>query len=294
MEQFGPGLAALLGFLEGLTEYLPVSSTGHLILLGHWLGFTGDIAISVEICIQIGAVLAVVVYEREKIHGLLRQGLHEQYEFRRGILAARQPESQQSWQTYLRQSANEHRSMWFLLGLGAAFIPAAIVGLLAHDWIEHNLFSPKTVAISLIIGGIIILIVETWPRPVKISQLEQVGLQAAVGVGIAQCMALIPGMSRSGSTIVGGMFIGLDRKVATEFSFFLALPTMIAATAYKLIQSIHLFSASDVFALLVGMVVSFFVAWIVIASFLTYVKKHTLKVFGYYRIILGTIILLIL
>jgi len=294
MEQFGPGLAALLGFLEGLTEYLPVSSTGHLILLGHWLGFTGDMAISVEICIQIGAVLAVVVYERKKIGGLLRHGLHEQLEFRRGILATRQSDSQQSWQTYLRQSANEHRNMWFLLGLGAAFIPAAIVGLLAHDWIENNLFSPKTVAISLIVGGIIILIVETWPRAVKISQLEQVGLPAAVGVGLAQCVALIPGMSRSGSTIIGGMFIGLDRKVATEFSFFLALPTMFAATIYKLLQSYELFGTGDVIALLLGMAMSFFVAWAVIASFLTYVKRHTLKVFGYYRIALGTIILLIL
>jgi undecaprenyl-diphosphatase len=294
MDQFGPGLAALLGFLEGLTEYLPVSSTGHLILLGHWLGFTGDIAISVEICIQIGAVLAVVVYEREKIGGLLRHGYREQQEFRQGLIATRKPRSHASWQSYLRQSMIDHRNLWFLLGLGAAFIPAAIVGLLAHDWIEAHLFSPKTVAISLIIGGVIILVVETWPNTVKISQLEQVGLPAAVGVGMAQCVALIPGMSRSGSTIIGGMLIGLDRKVATEFSFFLALPTMFAATGYKLLQSFHLFSANDVMSLLIGMAVSFFVAWAVIASFLTYVKRHTLKVFGYYRIVLGTIILLIL
>lgn len=294
MEQFGTGLAALLGFLEGLTEYLPVSSTGHLILLGHWLGFTGDIAISVEICIQIGAVMAVVVYERKKILGLLRHGLREQQEFRRGIMAARNPGNRLAWGPYLRQSARDHRNMWFLLGLGAAFIPAAFVGLLAHDWIERHLFSPHTVAISLIIGGIIILIVETWPKAVRISELEQVGLPAAVGVGIAQCVALIPGMSRSGSTIIGGMLIGLDRKVATEFSFFLALPTMFAATGYKFIQSFHILSANDVIALLIGMIVSFLVAWGVIASFLTYVKRHTLKIFGYYRIVLGAIILLVL
>ena len=294
MEEFGPGLAALLGLLEGLTEYLPVSSTGHLILLGHWLGFTGDIAISVEICIQIGAVLAVVVYERKKIWRLLSHGFHEQRQFRQGIIAAGQTSNQQFWQSYLRQSADEHHNMWFLLGLGAAFIPAALVGLLAHNWIEAHLFSPNTVAISLIIGGIIILIVETWPKPVKISQLEQIGFFAAVGVGIAQCVALIPGMSRSGSTIVGGLLIGLDRKVATEFSFFLALPTMFAATGYKLVQSFHLFSANDMIALLIGMTVSFFVAWAVIASFLTYVKRHTLKVFGYYRIVLGSIILLVI
>jgi len=294
MEQFGPGLAALLGFLEGLTEYLPVSSTGHLILLGHWLGFTGDIATSVKICIQIGAVLAVVVYEREKIFGLLRHGIREQYQFRQGLREIHDPGNQQPWQSYLRQSAQEHHNMWFLLGLGAAFLPAAVVGLLAHDWIEYYLFSPDTVAICLIIGGVIILVVETWPRPVKVSQLEHVGFLEAVGVGIAQCVALIPGMSRSGSTIVGGLLIGLDRKVATEFSFFLALPTMFAATCYKLAQSIHLFTANDLMSLFIGMVVSFLVAWAVIASFLTYVKRHTLKVFGYYRIVIGTVILWVL
>ena len=294
MEKFGLGSAALLGFLEGLTEYLPVSSTGHLILMGHWLGFTGNIAISVDICIQIGAVLAVVFYEREKILGLLRNGFQEQQEFRKGLRGNTKTEHAQSWQTYLRQSAQQHRNMWFLLGLSAAFIPAAIVGLLTHNWIEEHLFSAKTVAISLIIGGIIILVVETWPKHVSITQLEHVGLPAAVGIGVAQCVALIPGMSRSGSTIVGGLLIGLDRKVATEFSFFLAIPTMFAATGYKLIQSFHLFSANDMFALLIGMFVSFVVAWAVIGSFLTYVKRHTLKVFGYYRITLGALILLIL
>jgi len=294
MEQLGPGLAALLGFLEGLTEYLPVSSTGHLILMGHWLGFTGKIAISVDICIQIGAILAVVLYEREKILRLLHNGFQEQREFRKGLKTTMRTERTQQWQAYLRQSAQEHHSMWFLLGLGAAFIPAAIVGLLTHDWIEEHLFSAKTVAMSLIIGGIIILVVETWTKHVTITQLEHVGIPEAVVIGVAQCFALIPGMSRSGSTIVGGLLIGLDRKVATEFSFFLAIPTMFAATGYKLMQSFHLFSANDVFALLIGMLTSFIVAWAVIASFLAYVKQHTLKVFGYYRIILGALLLFIL
>ena len=294
MEQFGPELAALLGLLEGLTEYLPISSTGHLILMGHWLGFTGDIAISEDICIQIGAILAVVFYERKKILRLLHNGFQEQQKFRKGLRATTGTKQTQPWQTYLRQSTQQHPNMWFLLGLVAAFIPAAIVGLLTHDWIEEHLFSAKTVAISLIIGGIIILVVETWPKRVTVTQLEHVGLPAAVVVGVAQCIALIPGMSRSGSTIVGGLLIGLDRKVATEFSFFLAIPTMFAATSYKLIQSFHLFSTNDAIALLIGMFVSFVVAWIVIASFLNYVKKHTLKVFGYYRIILGALLLLIL
>ncbi len=288
MEQFGPGLAVLLGLVEGLTEYLPISSTGHLILFGHWLGFTGHVAVSVEICIQLGAVLAVVAYERVKIRSLLSQANQERHSLRRQLQT-----STSSRMALIRTSANTHSHLWFLIGLGAAFLPAALVGLLAHEWIEEHLFSPRTVALSLIIGGIVILIVETWPKPVRCTVLERIGLSKAVGVGFAQCMALIPGMSRSGSTIVGGLLLGLDRKVATEFSFFLALPTMFAATGYKFVQSYHLFNAQDVLALGIGLVVSFLVAWAVIAAFLSYVKRHTLKVFGYYRVGLGTIILFV-
>ncbi len=288
MEQFGPGLAVVLGILEGLTEYLPVSSTGHLILAGHWLGFTGHVAVSVEICIQLGAVLAVVAYERTKILSLLSHANRE----RRTLRRQRQT-SNSSFMRTVRTSAGTHHHLWFLVGLGAAFLPAALVGLLAHEWIEEHLFSPRTVALSLILGGIIILIVETRPRAVRCTVLEHIGLSRAVGIGLAQCVALIPGMSRSGSTIVGGLLLGLDRKVATEFSFFLALPTMFAATGYKFVQSYHLFNAQDLLALFIGMVVSFLVAWAVIAAFLGYVKRHTLKVFGYYRVALGTIILLV-
>lgn len=290
METFGPGVAGLLGLLEGLTEYLPVSSTGHLILFGHWLGFTGDIAVSVEICIQLGAVLAVVVYERTKLRSLLSHAHHEQQLLRRQLQASSPSPSLD----LLKQSAAVHQHLWFLIGLGAAFVPAAVVGFFAHDWIEAHLFSPQTVAVSLIIGGLIILIVETWPKPIRCSELERIGLPTALGIGLAQCAALIPGMSRSGSTIVGGLLLGLDRKVATEFSFFLALPTMFAATGYKFVQSYHLFSAQDVLALAIGMMVSFLVAWAVIAAFLTYVKRHSLRVFGYYRVVLGTTILLVL
>ncbi len=287
MEEFGPGLAVLLGVVEGLTEYLPVSSTGHLILFGHWLGFTGHAAITVDICIQLGAVLAVVAYERFKIRSLLSRANEEGRHLRRAIAT-----STSSWTDLVSASVETHTHLWFLIGLGAAFLPAALVGLLAHEWIEEHLFSPRTVALSLIMGGVVILIVETRPKPVRCTVLEHVGLSKAVGVGVAQCIALIPGMSRSGSTIVGGLLLGLDRKVAAEFSFFLALPTMFAATGYKFVQSYHLFNAQDLLALLTGLVVSFLVAWAVIAAFLSYVKRHTLKVFGYYRVILGTIILL--
>lgn len=288
MEQFGPGLAVLLGCVEGLTEYLPISSTGHLILFGHWLGFTGHVAISVEICIQLGAVLAVVAYERVKIRSLLSHANQERRNLRRNLET-----STSSLMDLVRTSVDTHRHLWFLIGLGAAFVPAALVGLLAHEWIEEHLFSPRTVALSLIMGGVVILIVETWPKPVRCTVLEHIGLSRAVGVGFAQCMALIPGMSRSGSTIVGGLLLGLDRKVATEFSFFLALPTMFAATGYKFVQSYHLFNTQDLLALLTGSLVSFLVAWAVIAAFLSYVKRHTLKVFGYYRVALGTIMLLV-
>ena len=288
MEQFGPGLAVLLGILEGLTEYLPVSSTGHLILAGHWLGFTGHVAVSVEICIQLGAVLAVVAYERAKILSLLSHANRERHSLR-SHLQTPAP----SFMHTVRTSAGAHHHLWFLIGLGAAFLPAALVGLLAHEWIEEHLFSPRTVALSLIIGGLIILIVETRPRTVRCTVLERIGLLRAVGVGLAQCMALVPGMSRSGSTIVGGLLLGLERRVATEFSFFLALPTMFAATGYKFVQSYHLFNTQDLLALGIGLTVSFLVAWAVIAAFLSYVKRHTLKVFGYYRVLLGTIILLV-
>ncbi|MXX09957.1 MAG: undecaprenyl-diphosphate phosphatase [Nitrospira sp. SB0677_bin_15] len=291
MEQFGPGVAVLLGMLEGLTEYLPVSSTGHLILAGHCLGFTGHVAVSVEICIQLGAVLAVVAYERAKIRSLLSHANRERRSLRRH-LHLHLPAS--SFMRTIRTSVGAHHHLWFLIGLGAAFLPAALVGLLAHEWIEAHLFSPRTVALSLIMGGVVILIVETWPGTVRCTVLEHVGLSRAVGVGLAQCMALIPGTSRSGSTIVGGLLLGLDRKVATEFSFFLALPTMFAATGYKFVQSYHLFNTQDLLALFIGMVVSFLVAWAVIAAFLSYVKRHTLKVFGYYRVGLGTIILIVL
>ena len=287
MEEFGPGLAVLLGMLEGLTEYLPVSSTGHLILLGHGLGFTGHVAISVEICIQLGAVLAVMVYERTKILSFLTQANGERHSLQRHVQTASVPEA-------FRTSLRVHTHLWFLIGLAAACVPAALVGFLTHEWIEAHLFTPRTVALSLIIGGIIILIVETRSMTIRCTALERIGPSKAIGVGLAQCVALIPGMSRSGSTIVGGLLLGLDRRVATEFSFFLALPTMLAATGYKFVQSAQLFHAQDLLALLIGLVTAFLVAWAVIAAFLTYVKRHTLKVFGYYRIVLGTIILLVL
>ena len=289
MNEWGPGLAVILGIVEGLTEFLPVSSTGHLILAGHAFGFTGEVAANAEISIQLGAILAVVAYEREKLKTLLSRAAGEQADFR---LSLSHP-TNLSWSERLRRSMVLHRHLWFLIGLGAAFLPAGLIGFATHGWIKTHLFSPQTVAITSMIGGIIILAVEARRTTATVQQLEQVCLRDAVFIGLAQCASLIPGMSRSGSTIIGGLLVGLDRKVATEYSFFLALPTLIIATCYQMWKSRDVFRSDDFLALGVGLLVSFLVAWVVIAAFLTFVKRHSLRPFAYYRIAMGLVVLYI-
>lgn len=289
MNEWGPALAVILGIVEGLTEFLPVSSTGHLILVGHALGFTGDVAANAEISIQLGAILAVIVFEREKIGRLLSEAWQEQAGFFQLIRGGQQ----RTWSTLLHTSMKAHPNLWFLLGLGIAFVPAAVVGLLAHSWITAHLFTPQTVALTSILGGVIILLVEAFKRPSRTMSLEQVPVSTAFWVGIAQCASLIPGMSRSGSTIIGGLLAGLDRKIATEYSFFLALPTIVAATIYQTYKAQATFTSQDLVALALGMMVSFLVAWAVIAAFLTYVQRHTLRAFAYYRIVLGIVVFMV-
>ena len=289
MNEWGPTLAVILGIVEGLTEFLPVSSTGHLILVGHALGFTGDVAANAEISIQLGAILAVVAYERNKLKTLLSRASDEQLDLRNSLSGP----SAAPWSDVVRHSMRAHPHLWFLLGLGAAFLPAGLIGFATHSWIKAHLFSPQTVAITSIVGGLIILAVEARRTQSHVQQLEQVGFRNAVFIGLAQCASLIPGMSRSGSTIIGGLLVGLDRKVATEYSFFLALPTLIIATCYQMWKSRGLFRADDYVALAIGLLVSFIVAWIVIAAFLTFVKHHTLRPFAYYRILMGIAVLYI-
>jgi undecaprenyl-diphosphatase len=290
----GLELAALLGLVEGLTEFLPVSSTGHLIIVGHVMGFTGAVADTAEVAIQLGAILAIMVYERHKIASLFSHTAQELI----GLLHLFTLSPRQGvWEgptgsSILRRSIDQHRNLWFLIGLAIAFLPAALVGFAAHDWIERYLFTPQTVAVALIIGGAIILWVEASHKPVHVTTLEQVRVKTALMVGLAQCCALFPGISRSGATIIGGLLAGMDRRVATEYSFFLALPTMIVATAYKMLKSFSIFTQQDLVALFVGLIVSFFVAWAVIAAFLAFVKQHTLSSFAYYRIALGIIVLI--
>ena len=283
MNEWGPGLATILGIVEGLTEFLPVSSTGHLILVGHVLGFEGDLAASAEISIQLGAILAVIAYERHKLASMVGQAGRE----RQDAASMIRTRGMAPWTTVLKKSWAVHRNLWFLLGLGLAFLPAAAIGFLTHGWIKGHLFTPQTVAASSIVGGLIILAVEARRSHVRVQQLEQVDLPSAFWIGVAQCASLLPGMSRSGSTIIGGLLVGLDRKVATEYSFFLALPTLIAATCYQMWKSRDIFRQEDYLALGIGMFVSFIVAWIVIAAFLTFVKRHTLRPFAYYRIVMG-------
>ena len=289
MMNWGPELAVILGIIEGLTEFLPVSSTGHLILVGHALGFTGDIASNVEISIQLGSILAIIAYERTKLASLAAHALREQRDFR-ALVASR---GTAPWSTLIPQSIQAQPNLWFVIGLGLAFLPAAFVGFFAHKSLKAYLFSPTTVAISLIVGGIIILLVERMRDRVRVTELLQVTPRLALWVGLAQCVSLIPGMSRSGSTIVGGLLAGLDRRVATEYSFFLALPTMIIATIYQMLKLQAAFSQDDYVALGIGLVVSFAVAWAVIAAFLTYVQRHSLSVFAYYRMVLGVLVLLV-
>jgi undecaprenyl-diphosphatase len=284
MQSWGPELAIILGIVEGLTEYLPISSTGHLILVGHWLGFTGETAASVDIAIQLGAILAVIVYERHKLASFLSQAVTEQVLFRSLC-------GQGSWTAAVTQSMAEHKNLWFLIGLFVAFLPVAVVGLLSHHWIETHLFNPRTVAVASIVGGLIIMAVEAMHREARVTQLEQVEVKMAWWVGVAQCVALIPGTSRSGATIIGALLAGMDRKTATEYSFFLALPTLLAATGYKLVKSAALFSMQDLLALGLGLIVAFLIAWAVIAGFLNFVKQHSLFVFAYYRIAMGLLVL---
>lgn len=259
--------ATLLGILEGLTEFLPVSSTGHLILLGERLGQHDEAAKTLEIVIQLGAVIAVVVYFRAMLWKLVM-----------GILR--------------RDAA----SLRLFVAIVIGFLPSAVVGLLLHKAIKELLFSGGPVAVALIVGGVVMIAVEAFRarRGDKgLDGLEHVTPKRALTIGLAQCFALWPGASRSMSTIVGGQLSGLSTATAAEFSFLLAIPTLGAATAFDLLKNgdALLASPEGVQALVVGLVVSFFVALLVIAAFLRYLRTYGLAPFGYYRIVLGAVVL---
>ncbi len=252
--------AVILGIVEGITEFLPISSTGHLILAGDLLGFTSDMAKTFEVFIQLGAILAVVWLFRDKLSSSIK-----------GI--------------------GTEKTNRFLLNLLIAFLPAAFFGLLLHSFIKHHLFNPVTVAIALIVGGIVIFIIEKVVKKPIVMDVDDVSLKQALGIGMAQTLSLLPGVSRAGATIMGAMCFGLERKAATEFSFFLAIPTMFAATSYDLLKNLHNLSMNDFPIFAVGFLVSFFSALLVIKAFLGFVTKHNFNSFAVYRIVFGSIVL---
>ncbi len=256
--------AIIMGIVEGITEFLPISSTGHLILFGHFIGFTGSFANMFEIVIQLGAILAVVFYYKEKILGSLSKLRPGQWGFK----------------------------LWMKMFI--AFLPSAILGLLLNNFIEEHLFSPLTVSIALIIGAVLMIAVEKRFFRFKYDSMDRIGSKKALLIGVAQCMSLFPGMSRSASTIMGGMMVGLSVKAAAEFSFFLAIPTMVAATGYSLIKGMTAVSAMEWLALAVGFVVSFLVAFVVVGKFLSYLTRHPLKNFAYYRLIVGILMIVLI
>jgi len=254
--------AAVMGLVEGATEFIPVSSTGHLILAGDWLGFDEYRgAGTFEVFIQLGAILAVVWLYRAKIFGVLRAA----------------PESPAARR--------------LILNLAIGFLPAALIGFFARDLIKEHLFDPFTVAMALVVGGVLILVVERWHRPFHTETVDDIRPRSALWVGIAQILALIPGMSRSGATIMGGLAVGLSRVAATEFSFFLAIPIMFAASSYDLYKSLHLLTAADAPVFAVGFVVSFLSAVVVIRALIRFVSSNTFVPFAWYRIVFGCVLL---
>ena len=257
--------AAVMGLVEGLTEFLPISSTGHLILAGALLGFDDEKAKVFDIAIQTGAIFAVILVYWTKI--------------RDTVVAL----------------PTERQAQRFALNVVIAFLPAVLLGLLFGKVIKAHLFTPVVVASTFIIGGFIILWAErrqqTNPASARIHDVDDMTTLDALKVGLVQCLAMVPGTSRSGATIIGGMLLGLSRKAATDFSFYLAIPTLIGAGAYSLYKERALLSMADLPMFGVGLVVSFVSAWLCIRWLLRYIASHSFVGFAYYRIVFGLIVL---
>ncbi len=254
--------ALILGIVEGITEFLPISSTGHLILTGALLHFNDETGKVFEIVIQLGAILAVCWVYREKLVGVVRNLPHQ-------------------------RSAQR-----FTANLIIAFLPAAILGVLFIKTIKAYLFHPVPVALAFIIGGVLILWAERRVHRVTVQQVDHMDWRDALKVGCAQALALIPGTSRSGATIIGGLFFGLSRKAATEFSFFLAIPTMFAATVYDVYKHRDLLQLHDLEVFAVGFVAAFISALFAVRALLRYISHHDFTIFAWYRIAFGLAVLI--
>ncbi len=253
--------AALLGLVEGATEFIPVSSTGHLIVVSQWLNLVDERAKTFDIFIQLGAILAIVWLYRGRLGDAL-------------LSPSRNPGGRR------------------LIGnLMIAFFPAALVGFLAHEWIKARLFSTMVVAVALVVGGVLILLIERWSPRSTVHAIDDMKPRTALGIGLAQVLSLVPGVSRSGATIMGGYALGLSRVVATEFSFFLAVPIMLVATVFDLVQSWSYLSATDAPMFAVGFIVAFLSAIVVVRAFLKYVSAHSFSAFAWYRIGFGILLL---
>jgi undecaprenyl-diphosphatase len=252
--------AAFLGIVEGLTEYLPVSSTGHLLLLEHFFGFADeDFGKTFAVLIQLGAILALL-----------------------SIYFAR------LWQLALG-FFSDPTSRRFVIGVLVAFLPAAVIGAIAHDFIKNVLFNPWIVCFMLIAGGAVLLWIDALELKPKYHDVTTFSLPTYLGIGIAQCAAMVPGVSRSGATIVGAMLMGADRRTAAEFSFWLAMPTMVGAFAYDLYKSGAHLSGNNVIIIAVGFATSFIFGWIVVKTFLGYVSRHGFALFAWWRVIVGAL-----
>jgi len=254
--------AVLLGIVEGLTEFLPVSSTGHLLLVDHFFGPEADKQAfwdSFNVLIQFGAILALL-----------------------SIYFAR------LWKIALGMFTNDHDRR-FVIGVLVAFLPAAVIGALLHGFIKTVLFNVWIVCVSLIVGGVVLLWVERQTLRVRYHDATGFPLMTYLIVGFCQCLAMVPGVSRSGATIVSAMLLGADRRSAAEFSFYLAMPTMAGAFAFELYKSWHEIAAASPFIVAVGFVVSFIAAWVVVKTFLDYVSSHGFAVFGWWRIVIGAL-----
>ncbi|WP_213881398.1 undecaprenyl-diphosphate phosphatase [Pseudomonas sp. dw_358] len=253
--------AIILGIVEGLTEFLPISSTGHQIIVADLINFGGERAAAFNIIIQLGAILAVV------------------WEFRVRILEI---------VTGLPTQRNAQR---FTVNLLIAFLPAVVLGVIFADKIHEYLFNPITVAIALVLGGFVMLWAEKRQHTIRVEHVDDMRWHDALKIGCAQCLAMIPGTSRSGSTIIGGLIFGLSRKAATEFSFFLAMPTMVGAAVYSGYKYKDAFKMADLPIIAIGFVTAFIFAMIAVRSLLKFIANHSYAVFAWYRIVFGLVIL---
>jgi undecaprenyl-diphosphatase len=257
-------IAAALGILEGMTEFIPVSSTGHVLLAGHFLGFESA-GKTFEVVIQLGAIIAILLIYAKRLISVFAAAPHDP--------AARK----------------------FILSILIAFLPAVVIGVLAHDFIKTVLFeTPMLIAVMLILGGIVLVLVDRLPLKPVHDDAMRFPLGMSLKIGFIQCLAMIPGVSRSGATIVGALAMGSSKRAAAEFSFFLSMPTMAGAFAYDLYKNRDLLDASAMNEIMIGFVMAFVSAIIVVRWLLGYVSKHGYALFGWWRIIIGTVVLLAL